>query len=50
VRAEREEAHGNGINAVPTFIVEGQWMLQGALETERWVKALTHMQSELAER
>lgn len=50
VRAEREEAHGSGINAVPTFIVEGQWMLQGALETERWVKALTHMQSELAER
>lgn len=48
VRAEREEAYGNGINAVPTFIVEGQWMLQGALETESWVKALSHMSSELA--
>jgi predicted DsbA family dithiol-disulfide isomerase len=47
VRAEREEAYGNGINAVPTFIVEGQWMLQGALDTDKWVKALTHMQSEL---
>lgn len=47
VRAEREDAYGNGINAVPTFIVEGQWMLQGALDTERWVKALAHMQTEL---
>lgn len=47
VRAERQEAHGNGINAVPTFIVEGQWMLQGALETEKWVKALTHMSADL---
>lgn len=48
VRAERDEAYGNGINAVPTFVVEGQWMLQGALETEKWVRALTHMQSEVA--
>jgi predicted DsbA family dithiol-disulfide isomerase len=48
VRAEREEAYRNGINAVPTFIVEGKWMLQGALETEKWVKALTHMRGELA--
>lgn len=47
VRAEREEAYGNGIDAVPTFIVEGQWMLQGALDTDKWVKALTHMQTEL---
>ncbi|MGK2947832.1 MAG: DsbA family oxidoreductase [Acidimicrobiales bacterium] len=50
VRAEREEAHRNGINAVPTFIVEGEWMLQGALETEKWVRALTHMHGELASR
>jgi predicted DsbA family dithiol-disulfide isomerase len=48
VRAEREEAYANGINAVPTFIVEGQWMLQGALDTDKWVKALTHMEAELA--
>ena len=47
VRAQREQAYGNGINAVPTFIVEGKWMLQGALETDKWVKALTHMSSEL---
>ena len=47
VRAERDDAFGNGINAVPTFILEGQWMLQGALDTDKWVKALTHIQSEL---
>src|SRR3546814_11641202 len=43
VRSERETAHGMGINAVPTFIVEGQWMLQGALETDKWVRAPTHI-------
>lgn len=50
VRAARAEAHSNGIAAVPTFIVEGEWMLQGALETDRWVKALTHISDELATR
>jgi predicted DsbA family dithiol-disulfide isomerase len=48
VREERAEAYRNGINAVPTFIVEGEWMLQGALDTEKWVKALHHMQDELS--
>ena len=33
----------NGITAVPTFVIEGEWMLQGAHETEKWVKALTHI-------
>ena len=41
VRAEREEAHGNGIAAVPTFVVDGEWMLQGAHDTSVWVKVLT---------
>lgn len=50
VRAERAEAYGNGIMAVPTFVIEGEWMLQGAHETEKWIKALTHIQSELTER
>lgn len=48
VRDARQEAHGNGIAAVPTFVVEGRYMLQGAHETESWVKALRHMQEELA--
>jgi predicted DsbA family dithiol-disulfide isomerase len=50
VRAEREEAHRNGIAAVPTFVVEGEWMLQGAHETSAWVKALTRLSVELATR
>lgn len=48
VRAARQQAHSAGIAAVPTFVVEGQYVLQGALETESWVRALTHMQRELS--
>ena len=50
VHAERAEAYENGITAVPTFVIEGEWMLQGAHDTEKWVKALTHIDSELAAR
>jgi predicted DsbA family dithiol-disulfide isomerase len=50
VQSERAEAHEHGIMAVPTFVVEGEWMLQGAHETEKWVKALTHIREELAAR
>lgn len=50
VRAEREEAYSNGIAAVPTFVIEGEWMLQGAHPTEAWVKALTRLSQELASR
>ncbi len=48
VRAEREEAHRNGIAAVPTFVVNGEWMLQGAHETAAWVRALTKISGESA--
>lgn len=50
VRDQRAEAYANGINAVPTFIIEGEWMLQGALETDQWVKALRTIAAELEER
>ncbi len=50
VRAERAKAYAHGITAVPTFVIEDEWMLQGAHETEKWVKALTHIQSELGSR
>lgn len=43
VRAARDEAHSNGIAAVPTFIVDGEHMLQGALDTELWVRVLSRM-------
>ena len=48
VREEEALAHREGIAAVPTFVVEGKWMLQGALETEQWVRALTRLSMELA--
>lgn len=41
VRAERETAHQQGIAAVPTFVVDDGWMLQGAHDTDAWVRALT---------
>lgn len=50
VHAEREVAYGNGITAVPTFVVEGEWMLQGAHDTDKWVKALTHIAQEISTR
>lgn len=43
VRAEREEAHRNGIAAVPTFVIDGEWMLQGAHDTSAWVRALNKL-------
>jgi predicted DsbA family dithiol-disulfide isomerase len=50
VHAERAEAYSNGITAVPTFVIDDEWMLQGAHETDKWVKALTHISEELATR
>jgi predicted DsbA family dithiol-disulfide isomerase len=50
VREEEATAYEQGITAVPTFVVAGEWMLQGALETDKWVRALTRLQTELAER
>ncbi len=47
VRDEEAVAHQNGIAAVPTFVIEGRWMLQGALETEKWVRVLPRLQAEL---
>jgi predicted DsbA family dithiol-disulfide isomerase len=47
VRAEEAAAHQNGIAAVPTFVIEGRWMLQGAMETDKWVRALPRLQAEL---
>lgn len=49
VQAARDEAYSNGIQAVPTYVIEGRWMLQGALDTEKWVRALRTIEQELAE-
>jgi predicted DsbA family dithiol-disulfide isomerase len=47
VRDEEAAAHENGIAAVPTFVVEGRWVLQGALDTAQWARALPRLQAEL---
>ena len=48
VRAEEAQAHADGITAVPTFVIEGRWMLQGAHPTEAWARALPKLAAELA--
>ena len=47
VRAEEALAHEEGIAAVPTFVVEGRWMLQGAHPTAAWLRALPKLRAEL---
>lgn len=48
VRAEEAQAHENGIAAVPSFVIEDRWMLQGAHDVAAWRRALTRLSSELA--
>ena len=48
VRAEEARAHTEGIAAVPTFVIEGRWMLQGAHPVEAWARALPKLAAELA--
>lgn len=48
VRAEEARAHEEGIAAVPTFVIEGRWMLQGAHPVEAWTRALPKLAAELA--
>lgn len=49
VRAEEARAHENGIAAVPSFVIESQWMLQGAHDVAAWRRALGRISSELAQ-
>src|SRR3546814_19534049 len=50
VRREREPVHGMGINAVPTFIVEGPGMLQGPPRTDKGVRTLPPTSPDLTPR
>jgi predicted DsbA family dithiol-disulfide isomerase len=47
VRADQDRARTHGIAAVPSFVIEDRWMLQGALEPEKWQRALPRMAAEL---
>ena len=48
VNVELVEGHQNGITAVPTYVVNGQWAIPGAQEPETFAKVLTRMASKLS--
>lgn len=43
VKLEERRARENGINAVPTFVINGRYMLQGAQEPEQFARALVQI-------
>jgi predicted DsbA family dithiol-disulfide isomerase len=49
VRADQTRAREHGIAAVPSFVIEDRWMLQGALEPAAWQRALPRMAADLAD-
>jgi predicted DsbA family dithiol-disulfide isomerase len=48
VQADIDEAHGLGISAVPTFVFEGQWAVQGGQETSTFLRVLEQVAKETA--
>ncbi|NUU21541.1 MAG: DsbA family oxidoreductase [Streptomycetaceae bacterium] len=47
VRREIDEAREIGVTAVPTFVFQGKWAVQGAQETATFVKVLEQVTAEL---
>jgi predicted DsbA family dithiol-disulfide isomerase len=47
VRADIEQAAELGITAVPTYVVNGQWAIPGAQDTETFVKVLRNLHERL---
>lgn len=43
VRADQAEAHERGISGVPAFVVDDQWIIPGAQDTERLVQLLSRV-------
>ncbi|WP_031079073.1 DsbA family oxidoreductase [Streptomyces sp. NRRL WC-3742] len=50
VEAQLAEARELGINAVPTFVFEGKWAVQGAQDAETFRKVLDQVATEIGER
>ncbi|MFJ8435041.1 DsbA family oxidoreductase [Kitasatospora sp. NPDC094019] len=50
VRAQLAEAREIGISAVPTFVFEGKWAVQGGQEAETFRQVLEQVATELGER
>ena len=49
VRALEQQNHQNGINAVPTFIINGEYMINGGQPVESFEKALINISAEMNE-
>lgn len=45
VRSDRAEAHERGISGVPAFVVDDQWVIPGAQDTERMVQLLSRVKA-----
>ncbi len=50
VRAQLAEAREIGITAVPTFVFEGKWAVQGGQEAEAFRQVLEQVATEIGER
>lgn len=50
VRAALAEARAIGVTAVPTFVFEGQWAVQGGQEAETFLQVLRQVEAETAKR
>jgi predicted DsbA family dithiol-disulfide isomerase len=47
VRALEQQNHQNGINAVPAFIINGKYMINGGQPVESFEKALIKISAEI---
>lgn len=43
VRADQAEAHERGISGVPAFVIDDEWIIPGAQDTERMVQLLSRV-------
>ncbi len=48
--AEETEAREMGVTGVPCFVINGRYVIQGAQETETWVRVIRELESALATR
>ncbi len=48
LEAEEAEARQMGVSGVPCFVINGRYVLQGAQETETWVRVIRELEASLA--
>jgi predicted DsbA family dithiol-disulfide isomerase len=50
VRSDQAEAHERGITGVPAFVIDDEWVIPGAQDTERMVQLLARVRGTAAPR